>query len=368
MRILDWRPRSERYLTSLWRGQASGSVQRIGWGGRLWADCHRRVVSYRVRKRPVPSGKPFVISVGNLALGGTGKTPVVIALAQDLATRGYDGSVLTRGYRSPLAGPLEVTVDNALAGDEARLLADTLADTQWPIVQARTRALGLRYLLAKDTPPAVVLLEDGHQTAGVGRDLDILILDNWTVLDTAEGPRVGVRTGQVFPFGPWRESADGARRAQILLLETDTEVPVSGLWGSQVVTFQRSFACRAANSAAEREVRPRNPALVSGIARPAKFEAGSRQLLDTEPELAIRLADHAPYGPRLLDRVRKAMAEAYCDSLVTTAKDWIKMAPFWPEELPAYIVDLAIEWGKGKTLTDLVGERLGATIGVEETP
>lgn len=368
MQILDWRSRGEKFLTSCWSAQTAQTGRSDGIGNRLWARLHDRVIAYRVAQRPPANGQPLLISVGNLSLGGTGKTPVVIALARDLAELGHRGVVLTRGFRSPLAGPLDVKADNVLAGDEARLLAASLQDVQWSVVQSRRRSRGLDHILARDVVLDIVLVEDGHQTAGVGRDMDILILDHWSVVDTEEGPCVDALTGPVFPFGPWRESATGAQRAHIWLLETGDQVPARTVWGGRVVTFQREFACRGVNAAASAAANPEHPALVSGIARPARFEAGAENLLSAQPRLAVRLADHAPYGPRLLGRVKEAMKESGCRSLVTTAKDWIKIEPYWPDALPAYVIDLAITWGNGETLTELVGERLKRVVGEEEAP
>jgi len=354
MQILDWRPRSERFLTSLWRRR---STVEPGVGGWWWAGVHDRLIARRVGRRPDPPGAPLLVSVGNLALGGTGKTPVVIALALELAARGHRGAVLTRGYRSPLSGPLAVAAENELAGDEARLLADNLAETDWTVVQARTRPAGLRHILANGAP-AVVLVEDGHQTAGVGRDLDLLILDHWQVQKTPAGPRVAPQTGPVFPFGPWRESATGAVRADIWLLETAADVPRRGLGEVPVSTFQRTISCRGANAAGSALATPPQPALVSGIARPGKFETGARDLLTSKARLAVRLADHEPYCEELVQRVRQVITAAGCASLVTTAKDWLKIARHWDENLPAYVIDLQIIWGQGETLPDLIGERL----------
>jgi tetraacyldisaccharide-1-P 4'-kinase len=203
-----------------------------------------------------------------------------------------------------------------------------------------------------------VLLEDGHQTAAVGRHLDVVILDHWRIQPTAAGDRIAAATGRVFPLGPWRESTTGAERAAIWLLETGDTVPERGIGGARVVTFQRHLRCRGVNAGAQTEEQPHRPALVSGIARPLKFETGATASLTGEPPLAVRLADHEPYRPRLVQKIRQAMDGAGCTSLVTTAKDWIKLAPFWDAERPAYVMDLEIVWGKGETLSELVEERL----------
>jgi tetraacyldisaccharide 4'-kinase len=356
MKILDWRSRTEKVVTSLWRSQADGPA--LGPVGRAWNAVHGRIVARRVAARPATPGRPLIVSVGNLALGGTGKTPVVIALARALADRGHTGVVLTRGYRSPLAGPLVVQSDNEQAGDEARLLAQALIPQGWTVVQAKVRAAGLRHILAAPSQPDVVLLEDGHQTAGVGRDLDIVILDHWEVEPTPDGPQVVPRTGSVVPFGPWRESAQGAQRAQVWLIETGEKLPDRGAGGSQIVTFERTFACRAVHPGGGSGDHPVRPCLVSGIARPERFEASAQQMIGGEALLAVRLTDHEPYDLQLVNRIRRAMDQAGCESLVTTAKDWVKFAPYWPGELPSFVIDLSINWGHGKALPDVVGERL----------
>lgn len=358
MRILDWRPPGERLLTGLWRAGGKGEVRSPGFAGRWYGRVHQRAMARRVGRRASPAGDPLVVSIGNLALGGTGKTPVAIALARDLAALGHSGCVLTRGYRSPLRGPLVVEPGNARAGDEARLLATVLAGTGWAVVQARDRMAGLRHVLTRDDVPEIVLLEDGHQTADVGRACDVLILDHWTVRATAAGPRVVPRTGAVFPFGPWRESAQGAARAGIWLLETNESVPATGVGGSRVLSFSRQVSLRPGNEAATMVAAVPRAMLVSGIARPDAFERGASNLVPAGAVLAVRLPDHQPYGPSMVRRLERAVVDSSAGSLVTTAKDWVKLAEFWPATIPAYVVEMTLTWGHGETLPALIRERL----------
>lgn len=358
MRILDWRPSGERILTSLWPTDRQAEVRGPGLAGRLYNGLHDRLVARRVGGRLAPAARPLIISLGNLALGGTGKTPVAVALAQALAAERWRGCVLTRGFRSPLSGPLSVDADNSRAGDEARLLAAALAPWDWPVVQARDRAAGLRHALELPDDLDVVLLEDGHQTAGLGRHCDILILDHWRVDHTAQGSLLAPETGIVFPFGPWRESVSGADRADIWLVETADPVPERGVGGQAVVSFTRKLTLRAANATAGECDSPQQACLVSGIARPASFEAGAVKLLPGAVPLAVRLSDHASYGPGLVQRLVKTLSASGAEALVTTGKDWVKLAAAWPPGIPAYVVDLEIVWGAKQTLPDLIGKRL----------
>lgn len=366
MRILDLRPRSVRLMSRLWskskpvRGRLEGDAGKLHLPARLAARVADGLTARRVADRELSGQGPFIVSVGNLALGGTGKTPVVTALSRDLAAAGHRGAILTRGYGSPLAGPLVVDPANDLAGDEARLMAGAVADSKWPVIQARRRDAGLEHLLAEFPGLEIVIIEDGHQTARLGRHLDILILDGWTVAGLGDNARVCPVTGPVVPFGPWRESSAGAGRAGIWVLETDEVQPDKGTAGQAVATFGRVLALKGATGNLEPPGPDLRPAILSGIARPEAFENSLAGVLAADPVLSVRCGDHARYGPRLAASISGAAHEAGADVLVTTSKDWIKLQPFWPGDLPVFVAELEIEWGRAKALPELVGERLAA--------
>ena len=358
MRILDLRPAAERFLAGRWSA-AQGKPVRAGLAARLWSRLVDDNMARRASRRAACPAGPAILSVGNLALGGTGKTPVIMALARALAGQGYRGGVLTRGFKSPLKGPLGVKPDNLAAGDEARLMAQQLDPLGWPVIQARDRYRGLMFLLDSLPQPDFVLVEDGHQTRKLGRHLDILILDRWTEVEGPEGPLLQPEAGPVFPFGPYRETARGSERAGILLVESDRPVPGRGSAGQDVATFTRRLELRPA---------PGNPgpdtisgpyAALSGIARPGNFEKGLARAVGTEPDLVIRLADHQRYSRRLVRMIMDELDAGGGLPLVTTAKDWVKLAAFWPAKRPVLVADLELEWGQPNALPLLVAERVG---------
>ncbi len=366
MQILDLRPGTVRFMSSMWgRGTSVRGLQAENSSAphivaRLTAKVADGLIARRVSARSLGEPGPAIVSIGNLALGGTGKTPVVAALADELAALGLKGAVLTRGYGSPLAGPLVVDSDNDLAGDEARLIAAALADKGWPVIQARRRMRGLGYLLESFPATEVVIVEDGHQTAHLGRHLDVVILDGWFVDRRDDGEIVHAVTGPVMPFGPWRESSMGADRAGIWLLETGVVISGEGGGGQAVTTFQRKLSLRDPRGDQRVESPEGRPAILSGIARPEAFENSLVKVLKSEAVLAVRCGDHALYAPRMVAKIRSAASGAGADFLVTTAKDWVKLKPFWPADFPVLVADLEICWGSGKTLPEIVVERLVA--------
>lgn len=347
MNVVDLRPLAIRSLTAAW--QAGGRD-----GPAPLADAWTRLAdAWQARRsaaRPAPAGAALVVSVGNLALGGTGKTPVTAQLARDLAASGLRGAVLTRGYGSRLRGPCRVSAATPGAGDEARLLAGLLEPAGWPVVQSRRRAEGIAWLAENAPGLDVLLLEDGHQTAGVGRHLDILIV---AADPRAVGPTLRPLAGRVAPFGPWRESAAGASRAAVWLVESG-QAPPAGPAGTTVVSFRREY--RLTGTAA-----PGGPvALLSGIARPGAFEAAAARLLPDEPALVVRCRDHEPYGDRLLGRIDGLLAAAGIAAVVTTAKDRVKLAARWGGRPPLRVLEMQVRWTGTAALPDLVREHLDA--------
>lgn len=370
MRVVDWRPLAERWLSG--RGQGSGGSAGAGIAGPL-ADALARA---RDARRPPPPAGVLVVSVGNLRLGGTGKTPVVLAVARALQARGRRGAVLLRGYGSATTRPLPVEATDRRAADEARFLAAQLRETAatdlapWRVVQARRRADGLAMLLMETPPPEVVLLEDGFQTGGVGRHLDVLILDAWQT----DADRLYPRGGRVIPFGPYRESDRGAARAQVWLLETAAPSDLAAkpaLGRARILGFQRRHFLEpvgAPQAAADggpqaADVAARRWGLLAGLARPRRFEAEAVALVPGRAVLAIRCRDHCDYQRGLLGRILAAGERAAVTDWATTAKDWIKLQALWPPALPVHIVRQEVIWTGTQTLPELIGERLDAMRG-----
>ena len=145
----------KRYLLARWHRPAGSPTNWESspgparwWSG--WADHWTR---QRVASRYPTEDGPIIVSVGNLALGGTGKTPVIMGLARDLAHEGFFGAILTRVTRARWPVPVEVTTDLLLAGDEARLLSQALQPEGWLVVQARNRWVGMLHLLQLGQAP-----------------------------------------------------------------------------------------------------------------------------------------------------------------------------------------------------------------------
>jgi tetraacyldisaccharide 4'-kinase len=290
----------------------------VSW---VWAAATARRIA---RGQPVDPGAP-VISIGNLTVGGSGKTPVAREVLRRLRALGVEAHGLSRGYGGKLTGPVQVDPARHGAGDvgdEPLMLAG-----DGPFWVARDRAEGAKAAVAAGAEALV--LDDGHQNPALKKALSLVVVDGETRQD--EWP---FGDGSVFPAGPMREPlAAGLGRADavVLLLPPDVEAPdpelMALLSGGPVLLARLEPA----------EPPPPGPQVgFAGVAKPWKvarsLTAAGCDLLDFAP-----FPDHAPFRESdlkfLADRATTLGA-----SLVTTEKDWVRLPAQWRERVRAWPV------------------------------
>ena len=261
------------------------------------------VQARQARAKPYRS-KARVLCVGNLTAGGSGKTPVAMALAQMLDARGQAVVFLTRGYGGGLSGPVRVDPIKHCAadvGDEALLLASVA-----PTIVARDRARGAE--LADASGAQVIVMDDGFQNFQLAKDLSIVVVD-------AES---GFGNGWLIPAGPLREPVeDGLQRADALVLMGDGGFSVPAFRGPVLRAVLRPSG---SNGLAGRAV-----FAIAGIGRPEKFfhtlEAMGARVVGTRV-----FADHHAYTASEIDAAKRE-AENAGALLVTTEKDLVRIEP-----------------------------------------
>jgi tetraacyldisaccharide 4'-kinase len=263
-----------------------------------------------------------VISVGNLSLGGSGKTPVVARVAEILREEGLPVAVLSRGYRGSFRGDALVVsegggplADAAVAGDEPVMLAQMLRGVVVAVGHRRDvvgRAVEARF------GPRVHVLDDGFQHLRLARDLDLLCVD---ATRPDEPP---------LPAGRLREFPSAAARADLVLLtqadraSDERLAALSARFGAARVFHVGRRVAGFFDRAGDARPAPARPVLVCGIARPERFEADVRARVGEVAGFAA-YPDHHRYRDDewrgLLARARAAGA----DAVVTTAKDAVRV-------------------------------------------
>ncbi len=296
-----------------------------------------------------------MVSLGNLTVGGTGKTPHVQYLAQWLSGRGVRVAVLSRGYGRRTRGVVWASgappAPAGSVGDEPALLARTLPGVAVVVGESRVEA-GREVLRRREVD--VFLLDDGFQHLSLRRDADILLVD---------GIR-GLGNGRTLPFGPLREPPDHARFADALVVSRCADasrgeaiaaaIPFPA--GRPIATTR--FVPRSLVDGDGQETALPPPgaevAAFAGLARNGQFESTLRGCgLQVRSFLAFR--DHHPYGPR---DIRNIAAAAGGLPIVTTEKDLVRLPgdlPFRPRALR-----IGVEFLSGwDALSRLVLERIG---------
>jgi tetraacyldisaccharide 4'-kinase len=271
-----------------------------------------------------------VISIGNLTVGGSGKTPIVREILHMLARNGIDAHGLSRGYGATQTGPLLVDPDEHTAedvGDEPLMLAQ-----DHPVWISRDRAEGARAAVAAGA--RLLVLDDAHQNPSVRKTRSVVVVDG----ETRDGAWP-FGDGSVVPAGPMREPlATGLARADavILLMPSDLATPdpdLLALFGDLPVRIARLEPVRAPSP---------GPKLgFAGIAKPWRVEQ-SLKAAGADLKGFRAYPDHAVYSEEALDALARE-ADRLGAGLITTEKDWVRLPPAWRRRIEAWPVRARFE-------------------------
>lgn len=302
-----------------------------------------------VRRVPVP-----VVSIGNLSVGGTGKTPVVTWLVRRLLAQGRKPAIAMRGY-VPRGAPVGAT------SDEAREYLDTLGDV--PIVVNPDRFAGITDHLARHPGGFdVVVLDDGFQHRRLHRDVDLVLID------ATRDPRAD----RLLPAGWLREPIENLTRADgVIVTHTESAdarataglcASLSALTGAPVTEAAHEW-CGLEGGPADAGpewLRGRAVVAACAIGNPEPFLRAARALADVRHTLVLR--DHAEYSARNVEALREAARRTGATAILTTGKDWPKLrnAPgAWPCPVVRPVLRIAFRRGE-ETIMDVVRRGLTA--------
>ncbi|MBJ6725954.1 tetraacyldisaccharide 4'-kinase [Geomesophilobacter sediminis] len=336
------------YYQELVSGKRTGFRDRLLLGALRLASypyaclMGQRALAYRMgifRSHRLP--RP-VIAVGNLTMGGTGKTPMVAHLAAQLIADGKRVVVLTRGYGGSAGkGPCLVSDGKAIlvtpevSGDEPSLLARKVPGLMVVVGSDRYRC-GL--FAMEKLQPDVFILDDGYQHLRLQRDLNLLLMD-------ARNP---LGNGRVIPAGFLREPRSAAKRADVVVYTRCAAAGEPNLfpgkpacWTTHSITGYHDVILGTRLGPAE--LQGKRIVAFSGIADPKAFfdliETGGVSLTAT-----ISFADHASYGEEEIAAINRVRVTSRSTVLITTEKDAVKLAPFVSRLGTCLTADLAIRF------------------------
>jgi len=286
-------------------------------------------------RAPVP-----VLCVGNLVVGGAGKTPVAMDFAQRLLQRGARPHLVSRGYTGSLAGPVQVDAARHTyreVGDEALLLARV-----GPTWISRDRAAGAK--AAVDAGATVIVLDDGFQNLSLVQDLKFVVVDGL----------YGFGNGYVLPAGPLREpAAAGLARADAVVVMGDGDSRFARIPGGPPVL--RAHLLPVSDASALKGARV---VAFAGIGRPRKFfeflDRLGAKLVARHP-----FPDHQPYDSAALDPIL-AEAERAGARVLTTEKDWVRVPAELRDRITA--VPVRVSWDSAREVETLLEKLLTLSV------
>ena len=346
-------------IRSWWGAVARGGESPRGWSAVLMGALVMLSVPYgliafvslQLRSLARVRATVPVVSVGNLVVGGTGKTPLVIHVARELQRMGRRVAVVSRGYGRAGSGTLIVSrgerplVPWTKAGDEPYLMALLLADVG--VVASERRIDGIREAVDR-LGADVVVLDDAFQHVGVDRDLDIVAVD----------ARAPVGNGFLLPAGPLREHPLGVGRAEVLVATRcgrdgagrveATLAPLAP--GAPVIETRMKpvelWDARTGGRVEPSELRGREVVALAGIADPDDF-------FHTVSRLGVRVAerlaapDHHEYDEEDLTRVVESVRRTGARAVLTTEKDAVRLST-WSSPVPVIALGIDIEVVRGR--------------------
>lgn len=318
-----------------------------------------KIGPWRAQRVGVP-----VLSVGNLTVGGTGKTPAALWLAERLRRDGLRPAIVTRGYGGTLRGRIATVADQSgpllpvdEIGDEAALLAERF---RGPVVCGADRVAAAQEAVARHRAE-VIVLDDGFQHWRLARDFDLVLIDG----------RTGFGNGSLLPAGPLREPLGALRRADALVVtKSHGSTAVAALlerYAGGVPVFRAELAARELVRSEDGVLRGgplgelvgQRVVAVSGVAQPHSFYEILGDL-ETRSVEVLEFGDHHRYTHDDWQRITQAAHRA--ERVVCTEKDLVKLRrfPFARGRLVAVRVDFQLAPEDEPLLYGTIRERLAA--------
>lgn len=304
-----------------------------------------------------------VISVGNLTMGGTGKTPIVSSIALIMQEKGYKPAIVSRGYGGNAGNKVNVVSDGsevfltaAEAGDEPRFLAERLPGIQ--ILTGVVRILPCRHAVEK-AGCDLIILDDGFQHLAVKRDIDFVLFSAASLAGNS----------RVFPGGDLREPVSALKRCDAFIITGVTnslrertekfKTLLSERFQDTPVFFSSYTATQAVEAdGTEHELQNLPTPLFAfcGIGQPPLFE---QSLSDGELRLSgfMPLKDHQRYTPSLVKKINSQAVASGAQAIITTEKDLVKIRD---KQFDLPLFSLQMEARPDRECVDFIHSRLAS--------
>ncbi|MDG2475342.1 MAG: tetraacyldisaccharide 4'-kinase [Paracoccaceae bacterium] len=274
-------------------------------------------------KSPVP-----IICVGNITVGGNGKTPTAIKLRSLLKELGYNPHILSRGYKASLKGPhfVNPTKDSFReVGDEALMMS--MSGPTWI---SRNRRLGIKSAIASDAD--IIILDDGFQNNSIKKDFSILVIE----------ASIGFGNGYLIPAGPLRENIkSGLNKANLIITLGEKSAQTDFANANRFIEKLPKIKGRLVPETTDYKLKDRSVIAFAGIAHPKKFKT-TLETLGANIIIFKKFTNHKAFKINALENLIM-IAEKKQAILVTTEKDFVRIPKHLQHNFQVIKVNLEIQ-------------------------
>ena len=290
---------------------------------------------YWRHRKPVKL-KSKVISVGNITVGGSGKTSIAGFIAEYLIRHGHKTAIVARGYKRPNMNPIVISSDHPFSwedcGDEPAALARSIPGLSIYVDSNKTRAAQR----ASDDGIEYIIIDDGFQHRQLFRDRNLVCLDGTNPFGN----------GHLLPAGILREPKKSLKRADaIIIVDKSLEAKI-GEWNlpvhipifeaGKMVVGIKSIDGKTSNLVGKKVIG------FCGLGNPNSFHISLNSIGCEIGEL-LTFRDHYIYKKSNIEKITKMCKTKKCDGAVTTLKDAVKLEKIWPADIPLYYLEITIK-------------------------
>ena len=269
----------------------------------------------------------YVICVGNLTTGGVGKTPVVIEIANYLASLNKKVVILSRGYGGTLDKKMthliktynEILIDDPkLSGDEVNLISHLTNNVA--IITSTDRVKGAKFAIEK-LDADIILMDDGFSNRKIYKDLNLILIDEFKMFGN----------GKVLPLGPLREPIFELKRANKILFINKNGIK-NRKFNDFLERLKKPYAfCKMTlsepyNIQTQEILEDDDVIAFSGIGQPTQFYSSLAEKFNLKGVMSFN--DHFEYNQKVIDEINSKMVECNAKVIITTEKDMVKIKKF----------------------------------------
>ncbi len=280
-----------------------------------------------------------IICVGNITLGGTGKTPVVIKLTTELLNKGFKVGIISRGYKGTLSSKIPVLIDlnkhtANMVGDEPFMIKKHFQNTV-PVCICKNRGTAIKQL---ENLVDTIITDDGFQNNTFHKDINILVFDG----------KLGTGNNLFFPSGPLRQSLkSGIKKCDLIILNRFDETFYNKLKSFNIPIFTSQIKIKNCE-----KLQNTNVTAFAGISNNQKFfdslKSQNINLIKT-----FSFADHYKYTDEIIEKIINKSGK---NKILTTTKDFVKIQPKYHKKIMPVETELEIE--NIENLIKLITEKL----------